>query len=141
MNRIILYLPIITLLLLSCKTKAILPSDFDGNQIEFGSGGGFSGAVTSYILLENGLLFQKESFTDSITFLQKLDKNVTAQAFENYLFLQLDKVEIDEPNNMYKFVSVKIADSEHIMTWSGKSDVNNLNLFYNYLKTLRSDDK
>ncbi len=119
-----------------CSTTIILPSTFDGKQIEFGSGGGFVGTVTSYILLENGMLFKKEGFSEAVSRISTIDANIAAQIFNNYGSLGLAKINVDNPGNVYKFIIFSNGEINHKQVWSNNSTEKNLNLFYDNLKGL-----
>ena len=138
--KVIYFSLISTFVFTQCaSTRDVLPSQHSGKMIEFGSGGGFSGAVSSYTLLDNGTLFQNEAFQDTSTLIKKLDKNLTLQIFTNYQVLSLSDMIINDPGNLYKFVTFIDGDSKHKLVWSGKSDEKNLNLFYNILNSLKID--
>ncbi len=122
-----------------CAQTQMLPKNFEGQQIEFGSAGGFAGTVNSYSLLENGKLYKNNAFTDSSTFLIDVDIDLVQQIFSNYDVLNLSSIDINEPGNLYKFVTYKSEGQEHKMVWTGKSEDKNLNLFYGILNSTMSD--
>ena len=122
-----------------CAQTQLLPKNFKGQQIEFGSAGGFAGAVNSYTLLENGKLYKNNVFKDTSTFLMDVNLNLVQQIFTNYDVLNLSSIDVNEPGNLYKFVTYKSDGQEHKMVWSGKSEDKNLNLFYGILNSTMSD--
>ena len=128
------------LLFSSCKTTGqISPQKYEGKQIEFGSGGGFSGAIKSYTLLDNGTLFENIAFKDSSVVLLKLEKNLVDQIFTNYDVLNLSILSMNEPGNTYNFMNFRDENTEQNLVWSGNSIDKNLNLFYKILKSLKAE--
>ena len=108
---------IIVCLGFACTPTRYTPLDFPDAQIRFGSGGGFTGVITEYVLLENGQLFKKVSTSDDYEVLPKLKKNRTKQIFNNYHFLNLQTIEFNQPGNLYHFIQFKNKNEEHRITW------------------------
>ena len=108
-------------LLSACHHKHYTPGEFPDEQLRFGSGGGFSGAVTEYILLENGQLFRMDSMKKDTTEIAKLPKKEAKSLLEEAEELNLEKMTIEEPGNMYYFIGMKKKEEMHKVTW-GKPD-------------------
>jgi len=109
-------------MLLQCKTKDYLtPHEYDGKIIEFGSGGGFTGKVSHYTLMDNGQIFMnadKEGFVDAVT---KIDKAEVKQVFDNYDSMNFIALKCNDPGNMYHFITMKHQDLTHKLMWGGNS--------------------
>jgi len=121
---------------ISCRSSKEYPADFKGDQIHFGQGGGFSGIVTHYVLLEDGRLFQKAYRDSSFTFLTNWSSDFVKQMFSNYHLLQLDKIEMYEPGDLYYFIEYHTGDKDiHRVTWGrpGTKPDDNIVIFYNLL--------
>ena len=114
------------------------PEKYKKSILYFGHGGGFTGIVNTYALMENGRLFSKQSLSDkTFTPLTKLGRNQTAQIFSNYFFLGIPAMQLEDPGNIYKFVEYTRKQNRHRLTWGGKTPVpGNLSLFYSNLISL-----
>jgi hypothetical protein len=105
---------------MACGSNEIfIPDSYEKNFITLGNGGGFTGAVNQFYLLENGKVFKSNSRQDTLIYLGKLDKGIVLQQFENYKTCGFDTIEIDSPGNMYYF----LADnrSGHKLTWGSNT--------------------
>ncbi len=133
----ILIVPILSIMtFFHCSTPKVLPENYDGQKIEFGSGGGFTGGVTTHTLLDNGDLYLQKPMSDTLNYLQRIEKNVATQIFSNYQTLKINELNINNPGNIYKFVTFYDGESVHKLVWSGKSEFNQLTLFYDNLKAI-----
>ncbi len=102
----------------SCTTYK--PDNLPAKQLRFGNGGGMTGAVKEYILLENGQLFTRSTYGDSLTELPKVGKGVAKSIFKAYQKNGLNDVEIDNPGNLYYFIDMQEDTTKnHKMTWGG----------------------
>ena len=125
-----------------CKVKKYTPVDYPKGQIIFGSGGGFAGTVTEYVLLENGQLFTKKSLEGEYQNVKKLERNVVKQMFNNISFLKIEEVELNEPGNMYYYLQIKNKNSDHRIVWGGSQPApKEIKNFYNTLNYLCKGDK
>jgi len=123
MSRVALFL-IISTLFIQCKTKDYMtPYEYEGRTISFGSGGGFTGKVLGYTLMDNGQIFQGTNLEGNVTALKKISKEKVTQCFNNYDRLGLAKLKIDSPGNMYQYVTMKDGDTTNKLTW-GSMDAN-----------------
>lgn len=120
----------------SCKSSTLLPSEYKGDQIHFGQGGGFTGMVTYFILLDDSRLFQKNTMDSTYTEVAEWENSFARQMFGNYKSLGLDKVEYYHPGNLYYFIEHHSpGEDPHRISW-GKSDMtppDNVVNFYNLL--------
>lgn len=136
------FLPLLLLLFLfvSCSTNRYTnPTIYPDARINFGNGGGFSGMVTEYVLLDNGQLLKKLTQVDSFEMVTTIDKNQTTQLFENYKFLNIGSLQYNQPGNMYRFLRFEHQDTKHQIIWSGNQypeQYPNLKIFYANLKSL-----
>jgi len=111
-------------------------------MISFGSGGGFTGAVDSYFLLQNGQFFTKPMGGDYQE-LPAPDKDFVTQLFKNYEILGLADINIEQTGNKYQFINFKSGQNEHKIVWLAgpNTSTDKLDLFYQNLMTLVSYDK
>ena len=118
-----------------------MPSNFPKQQIIFGSGGGITGAVTEYALLENGTLFSKKGIQGEFKSLTKTEKKLTTQLFKNIEMLQLKEVQVNQPGNRYHYITLKDKSGEHQIMWSNHESVpNKVKTFYDILNHLTKLD-
>jgi hypothetical protein len=139
-------LPALILLLLclflynSCSSSKVKqPSEFADAQITFGSGGGFTGLVTDYTLLGNGQLFKRSSKDNQFVELKKGKKNAAQQALENYTFLGIDQLTVNDPGNLYYFIEHKTKEGKtHRLTWGNGASPQEekLKLYYSLLNAM-----
>ncbi len=132
------YLCAFMLLILSagCHSATDYPVHYKGQQLEFGQGGGFSGAVTQFVLLDDGRLYQKPWRDSSIVFVDRWKSNLTSQLFKNYQTLNLGSLSYNEPGDLYYFIDHHALDGNHHRIVWGKPGFHpeeNLILFYNLL--------
>ncbi len=107
----------------ACKSPNHLPSEYKGDQLHFGQGGGFTGAVTYYVLLDDSRVFEKNTMDSSYTPMTEWNKDFTRQMFGNYKSLGLDKIDYYHPGNLYYFIEHHTqGDEPHRISW-GKSDM------------------
>lgn len=90
-----------------CKVKEYAPTELPEEQIEFGTGGGFAGYETAYILLDNGQLFKKSGPKADIKRYNKIPKSLVKSLYKG-----LEKVNTLDPNdfqpgNLYSFIEKK----------------------------------
>lgn len=107
--------------------------------IYFGRGGGFTGMVTTYALLQNGDLYKKNSIGDQdFEHILKIDSTETKSIFTNYSFLGIDTMQLSEPGNTYSFISMKHKNSDLMkLVWSKSISLpGNLKTFYDQLMKL-----
>ena len=122
-------------IILACSTPKLSPIDYKGNQIHFGQGGGFTGNVNYYVILDDGRLFQKQLKDTSFSHLATWKRNFTHQLFTDYDQLELDTLAYSEPGNLYYFVEMHNEGKIHRSVW-GKPGFNpsqKLVDFYNIL--------
>ena len=119
----------------SCKTSNLGPDQYKKSKVIFGSGGGFAGAYNEYTLLDDGRLFQMGKDKKTLTELKTLDKKFTGQVFNNIKTFGLDKMQRNEPHNIYYFIRYKSAKDSSNIIWSGQPtpDLNAANSIYKLL--------
>lgn len=99
----------------SCKTYQ--PDQLPATQLRFGSGGGFTGAVTEYVLLENGQVFVRESLEGVYQPLGKVKKSQAKAIYQSWENKDLAKKAFQHPGNIYYFVTMVTDKEEHRLVW------------------------
>ncbi len=135
MTRIFIWL-VLAGTVFSCRSS----TDFSGSnhldQLHFGQGGGFSGAVRYFVLVRDGKLFQRGQMDTSFTFISRWPADFTQQLFQSYQALRLDTVQLYEPGDLYYFIEYRAKSSgRHRIVW-GRSGVpvpENITRYYNLL--------
>jgi len=123
MKSILLFFMFILLIfsLYNCNQRHYTSSTLPEEQLIFGDGGGFTGAVTEYMLLKNGQLFRVNGMQGDTTEVAKIEKSAAKQLLQEAEALQLEKMDIQKPGNMYYFVGVRDKDETHKITWGDSS--------------------
>lgn len=114
-----------------------------GRLIVFGSGGGVTGAVSTYELYENGSLYENSSLNLDIS-QKKLSAVKGIKEIQNqFEALKIDDINLNAPGNIYFFVGYEKDGKTHRCTW-GANDViapENLKLFYENLMNIISKNQ
>jgi hypothetical protein len=117
MKKILPIAAMLTLFFAACKTTKYSPDKFPIRQIVFGDGGGFAGIETSYTLLENGQLFKQAGVEGAYTELKAIKGKEAKVLFDKVNSLQLFKLDIDKPGNMYYFLRQVTDHLDSRVTW------------------------
>lgn len=110
------FLASLFVVLMACNSQKYLPTEFPKDQIVFGNGGGFTGMVTTYVLQQNGQLFQ-ESMDTTFDELAIIPKKECKLLFEQYRNLKVDTLELNNPGNMYRFLKLSNVDTTYHSVW------------------------
>ncbi|RRB06444.1 FAD-binding oxidoreductase [Larkinella rosea] len=94
------------------------PFTYKNRQIVVGKGGGFTGASTSYYLLENGYLYVKTDADSLFTLIGKKTAAATRRLFnELETVCRIKSTRFSQPGNRYQFVSWKKNRQEYKVSW------------------------
>ena len=118
-----------------CASK-LTPLEYKGDQLHFGQGGGFTGDVNYFILLDDGRVFKKEVRDSSYILYDTWKKTFVDQMFLNYESLALEKTDFYHPGNLYYFIEKHTRNLPvHRISWgqSGYTPDENIVTFYNLL--------
>ncbi|CAA9260623.1 MAG: hypothetical protein AVDCRST_MAG56-2516 [uncultured Cytophagales bacterium] len=90
-----------------------------GHALTFGSGGGFTGAVTTYTLHPDGQLYRTKTFnaTTGPELIGKLDRELTAGFFKKAADLLGRTPAFHHPDNQYYFVKLGAGEAQPSITW------------------------
>jgi hypothetical protein len=91
--------------LISCSKKTMAIEKLPTTRIEFGHGGGFTGAVTTYVLLDNGRIYEALPDEKNYKRIYNISKDETTTLYEECE--KLKTLKTDSPGNMYYFVTMK----------------------------------
>ena len=84
-----------------CKTAQISPEKYEKSKIYFGRGGGFTGELKEYCLLENGDIYQINPSSREASLRNSISKSSAKTIFKNLENMELQKYKYDQPGNMY----------------------------------------
>ncbi len=130
-------------LIFSCCTKKYTSSEIPEEKITFGSGGGFSGIYSEYVLLKNGQLFEKQQPGNKMIELESITKKQAKTLFEKCEALKLSTMDFKEPDNYSHYIEVTTTDHTNRVTWGKKEDPisGDIKEFFHELKRLPLDNK
>ena len=117
----------------SCKSNKYTPENPSLTVVYFGSGGGFTGAVTEYLLCENGQMFVNNSLEDNWKKLESISKKEANELFENTLLLDWKMLELNDPGNFSYFIRLKNREVNKKIVWGGSAPPADIQLLYTKL--------
>lgn len=101
----------------SCKNQKYSLQQGSPSMIRFGNGGGFTGAVTKYTLMDNGQLFKEESLMDTVIVLNRVKRKATKSLFEQMSAMNENLLGTENPGNQYFFLEWINPDGTVKTTW------------------------
>lgn len=131
-----------SVLALSCKSKLYTYDSYKGERITIGSGGGFTGRTTQYVIFENGQLFKKNN--EEYIELSKIDKKIVDQQFFIYRNQEFNQLDLNDPGNLSYFIILNESkDKSHKIQWGGgNQEVSEvLEKYYNNLSAIINKNK
>ena len=125
----------LTIMILSCNKKLTL-AKMPTSRIEFGNGGGFTGKTKTYVLLENGHLYQHFSTDTTYTHLTSVGKETVETLFKNSK--KITSIDYDSPGNMYSFITIIDNAKEHKINFGNATGIvpTEVDAFYRQLIAL-----
>ena len=111
-------------LIFSCCSKNYTSSEIPEEKLTFGSGGGFSGIYTEYVLLKNGQLFEKQQPGNKMVQLESITKRKAKNLFEKCEELKLSTMDFKEPDNYSHYIEVTTTEHSNRDFWGKKEDPN-----------------
>lgn len=109
-------------LLFSCKSREFPADTTEQSMIRFGSGGGFTGFYTNYMLMEDGRLFKQADPDKVVVWMQKVSASTRKSCFARVDSLGLKTLDFQQPGNMTYFIDVVEQGTHHEVSWGdGKS--------------------
>lgn len=119
---------LLCLCLFSCGTTQYTPEDYPETQLRWGAGGGFSGQMSRYALLDNGDIFYAKSAVDSMVQIHSIDENLAKQLCTNAVNLNLSqvrKVPTIGQSTMQQYLKVMNAEGSSEIQWSDPKEIPN----------------
>lgn len=133
----------ILFLSISCQNKVYNPLTYEGEMLEWGTGGGFTGAVSTWCLLDNGRIYKSADNGKSYEEINKISRTSADQFFNNYETLSLENLTLNEPGNKYYFLTMKKKEKLHKLTWGYKELENKVPaiLHHNLMNAVKTENK
>ena len=104
----------------SCKSR-YLPENYKKEQLFFGSGGGFTGAISTWCLQESGRIYHKESSDSTYVEVKKLSSDEAAIIFSQIDEMGLNEYQLENPGNMYNFIQLGLDEDANRIVWDKMS--------------------
>ena len=101
----------------TCKPKKHTFDALPPNLLQFGTGGGVTGATTTFTLLENGQLFKTTSLDKKTVALEAIDEKEAKLFFGKAKELFLVSEAIKQPGNLYYFIRWVEGEGTKTLTW------------------------
>jgi hypothetical protein len=112
----------LSVLVYSCHTtKYTSPDSFPGKQVIVSEGGGFTGQVKEYILLENGQVFIKTVMPSSLTESEQIKTKSAGEVFERVAALNISAINFLHPGNMTYYLALKEGEKMQEIKWGDPS--------------------
>ncbi|HHJ50381.1 MAG TPA: hypothetical protein ENJ88_05675 [Phaeodactylibacter sp.] len=104
-------------LLASCFLKSYKPENMPLKRLEFGQGGGVTGAVKEYTLLPNGQVFVKNTLDNYYLELKRVKPREFKSAWHKLDSLRFLKYDFYHPGNVYAFLRLSDEEVEQEIAW------------------------
>jgi hypothetical protein len=105
-----------------CKARLADPATYEKTMLKFGSGGGFTGAVTEYCLLDNGQVFVKRSLEGAYEPVQTVSKKTARALMAQAAAPELAGLSFSRPGNMYSFIELPGGSGPNRIAWAQGDD-------------------
>ena len=125
-------------MLFACKSREF-PDDTDTQTVvRFGSGGGVTGYYTTYVLLDDGRLFQQKDPNKEVVWHSKVPAKSRKALFEQMDTMGIRSMNQKEPGNMTYFIDLVESGKHHEVSWGDSKDPKSpeLKSLYNSLMAL-----
>ncbi len=101
----------------SCKTVQISPEKYEKTKVYFGNGGGFTGELREFCLLENGDVFQINPSSREATLRNSKGKSMAKSIFKSMDEMDFKKYTYDKPGNLYYWMKYHTDTDSTYLIW------------------------
>ncbi len=105
----------------SCKTSQITPEKYEKNKVYFGNGGGFTGGLREFCMLDNGDVYQINPSTREAILTSSKGKAVAKRVFKQMESMKLKEYQYDKPGNMYCWVKYHTKTDSAYLIWGDET--------------------
>jgi len=116
MRNTIFFLLLVCLLAACASATKTSKTTALSEQIRFGSGGGFTGGVTEYCVLNTGKLYMRKAFEDTEKL--KTSQQEVTSCFEESEKIGFKAIDYNKPGNTYSFIELRSGDTIHRVTFN-----------------------
>ena len=139
--KITLFYPVlfsVLSLLFACKHTQYTADHLPDELLRWGNGGGITGKETSYVLLENGQLFQRDGAQAALTALPSIKSRKADGLVDKAEKLGVLTLAFAHPGNTYQFIEFEDEGKKNRVVWGdGKFPVSaDIAAFYQELTQL-----
>jgi hypothetical protein len=124
----------------ACKTTTYTSENLPEKQLYFGSGGGFSGLVNEYLLLENGQMFKVPS-PGNYEDMDKVKRKKAEAIYEQYATLGFNDLIFNQPGNVYYFIRMVDGELENYISWSDQRSLPEVKMMEFYASLMETIPK
>lgn len=125
------FILLFSVLLMSCSSLKKHGSVNNFDEIYFGSGGGFTGIINTYMINSEGYIYNAND--TSRKEVKRIDFKTLKKVSKRFRKLDFSKLDTDDKGNMTYFIDVKTEEGKHKVTWSDQTDAPELKAFFNTL--------
>ena len=136
-----LIFPLFILLFLASCTHKIATDKLPTTQVLFGTGGGFTGEVRDYALLEDGRIVKMKNGAAEQEVVKKISKKKAASYYATLDSMPSKTWLYNAPGNIYHHITVKKdGKKESKVVWNGgKDDANAPAYIVQFYRNLRAE--
>jgi len=98
------------------------PPSSTGRTIIVGQGGGFTGAVTTHSLTQEGQYKKTSSLKEVAAKIMQKEQSITSTTFADFSSLNIESIDFQKPGNMYYFVGYREGEVEKKVIWGSAQD-------------------
>lgn len=120
MYKLIIFSVLLIALQVPGLSQSLHKDSIKTDYIEFGTGGGFSGASKDYLLTSSGDLYTfKNMLTDAntLTYIKKIKKCTAKKIFSYVKKKKIIELSCNEPGNMYQYIHLSINNKKKNFVW------------------------
>jgi len=110
-----------SILAISCKTTKVAPEQYEQPKIYFGNGGGFTGRLNEFCMLDNGEVYQINPSSREATIKNTCSKSDTKNMFKVLENLELKKYPYDKPGNMFFWMKYHSSIDSAYLIWGDEN--------------------
>ncbi len=100
-----------------CKTTKVSPEKYDEAKIYFGNGGGFSGKLNEFCMLDNGEVYQINPSSREADIRKVSSRSDAKNLFKKLNSMDLQQYPYDKPGNMFYWMKYHSKTDTTYLIW------------------------